>query len=59
MPEPTDYPTPTHSFWVISIFALVWNILGVVTYLMSVTTSPEALAAIPDAERALHTDIPL
>ena len=50
---------PTRSFRIVSILALVWNALGVVTYLMSVTMSAETLAAMPEAERALYTDIPV
>lgn len=54
----TESIKPARSFWIISILALVWNAIGIVTYLMSVTLSPEALAAMPEAERALYTDIP-
>ena len=36
----------------------MWNAIGIMTYLMSVTISPEALAELPEAERALYTDIP-
>lgn len=49
---------PTRGFWIISAFALVWNLIGIVTYLMSVTMSQEALAAMPEAERALYVDMP-
>lgn len=49
---------PTKGFWIIGIFALLWNLLGVVTYLMSVTMSPETLAQMTEAERSLYTDIP-
>jgi len=57
MPEST--PTkPTRSFWTIGIVAVVWNLIGVLSYLMSVTAGPEALASLPEAERSLYTDIP-
>ena len=49
---------PTRGFWIVAGLALVWNLIGVATYLGSVTMSPETLAAMPDAERALYTDIP-
>lgn len=58
MPETSATPVPTRGFWIISSLALVWNLIGVVTYLTTVTTSPEALAALPEAERALYTDTP-
>lgn len=51
--------TPTRGFWIISVFALGWNLMGVATYLMSVTIGPETLSAMPEAERALYADIPV
>ena len=53
-----DRSTPTRGFWIISGLALVWNLLGVANYLMSVTMDPEVLAALPEAEQALYADIP-
>ena len=58
MPDLPDHTTPTRGFWIISSVALVWNLIGVMTYLKSVTMSPEALAALSEAERTLHTDVP-
>lgn len=49
---------PSRNFWLISGVALVWNLIGIMTYLMSVTMSPETLAQMSEAERALYTDIP-
>ncbi len=45
-------------FWVIAGVALVWNALGVMAFVMQVTMSPEALAALPEAERALYETFP-
>ncbi len=59
MSEQTKKMSPTRSFWVIAIVSLLWNIIGVVNYLYSVTISPEALAAMSEAERAVYTDIPI
>lgn len=39
------------SFWVIGALALVWNGMGVLNYLMQ--TNPDALAAMPEAQRAM------
>ncbi len=50
-------PVPT-GFKVIAVLALIWNLIGVATYLMSVSMTEEALEAIPEAERVLYTDIP-
>ena len=50
---------PTRGFWIIGGVALIWNLLGVMAYLLEVTMSPEALAALPEAQRALYADIPV
>ena len=46
------------SFLIIGIVALLWNLMGVVSYITWVTTSPEALANMPEAERALMESAP-
>ena len=48
----------TRTFWIISSIAFLWNLIGVATYLMTVTITPEALAEMPEAESALYTDTP-
>ena len=49
---------PGKSFWIVSILALVWNLLGVLTYLMTVMMTPEMLATLPEGERALLENTP-
>lgn len=49
---------PARSFWVISSIALAWNLLGVAAYLMHVMMTPESMAAMSEAERALYTSAP-
>ncbi len=49
---------PTTSFWIIAVLALLWNIMGVVAYIMQVTMTPEAIAALPENQRAMYTDVP-
>lgn len=39
------------SFWMISAVALIWNVMGVMNYLMQM--NPEALAAYPESHRAI------
>lgn len=58
MAELVQTQQPTRSFWIISGLSLVWNLIGVGTYLATVMATPESLAALPDAERALYTDVP-
>lgn len=50
--------SPPKSFWIISSVALAWNLLGVGAYLMHVMMSPNALAEMSEAERALYTTAP-
>ena len=48
----------SRSFWLISIAALLWNALGVMAFIMQVTMSDEAMAALPEAERMLYENVP-
>ena len=57
MSEESIGGTP-RSFLVIGIVALLWNLLGVFSYLMEVTRSPEALAQMAEAERTLIESLP-
>ncbi len=56
----TDQPIskPTRWFWILGIAALIWNLFGVMAYIMQVTLSDEALAQLPDDQRMLYETIP-
>jgi len=45
-------------FMVVSGVLLVWNLLGVMAYIAQVTMTPEAMAALPDAQRQLYEATP-
>ena len=45
-------------FMVVAGILLVWNLLGVTAYIMQVMMTPEALAALPDAQRQLYENTP-
>jgi hypothetical protein len=49
---------PPRSFYVISGLALAWNLVGVAIYIMQVTMTEEALAAMEPARRALMESTP-
>ncbi len=53
----TNAKVPTW-FWVVAALALAWNLLGVMAYFAQVTITDEALAALPQAERALFEATP-
>lgn len=57
MSEVTKNKAPTW-FMVVAAVLLVWNLLGVMAYLMQVTMGPEAIAALPEAQRQLYEDTP-
>jgi hypothetical protein len=44
------------SFWVISVVALIWNVMGVTNYFVQM--NPDVLAAYREAERAIIEDRP-
>ena len=45
---------PPKSFWILSGVALVWNLMGVMAYVVQSLMPDEAIAALPVAERALY-----
>ena len=54
----TALPMLPKSFWIIAVLALLWNLLGLAMFVMQVTLSPEALAAMPAAQREIHGSTP-
>lgn len=46
-------------FWLVSIFFLLWNIMGVFSFLAHTFISNEALAELPLNERELYGEYPL
>ena len=49
---------PPKWFTPVAILALLWNLLGASAYLMDVTISPEAVAKMSEAERAMYASRP-
>lgn len=45
-------------FWLIAVVALLWNLAGLAAFVMHMMMTPEALAALPEAEQALYTQAP-
>jgi hypothetical protein len=45
-------------FMIVAGLLLIWNLMGVMAYIMQVTMSPETLAALPDAQRQLYENTP-
>lgn len=57
MPRTASYKIPIW-FWIVVGGLLVWNLIGVMAYITQVTMSPEALAALPDAQRQIDENTP-
>ncbi len=55
----TAKSAPPIWFWVVSVVCLLWNLAGLAAFAMQVTMGPEALAALPEAERELYTTVPV
>ncbi len=46
-------------FWIVAGAALIWNIIGVMSFIGLVTLTPQAIAEMPVAEQALFENTPL
>ena len=49
---------PRTAFWIIAASMLVWNLIGLVAYISSVTMSPEALARMTADAQEFYTGTP-
>jgi hypothetical protein len=49
---------PPRSFYIISIAALIWNLIGVMTYIMQVTMGDAAMAALPAEQQVFIQNSP-
>lgn len=45
-------------FMIVAVILLVWNLLGVMAYLMQVTMSPQVLATLPEAQLEILENTP-
>lgn len=45
-------------FWVVTIIAVLWTLMGVASYIMDVTMSEETLAKMPEAQRTIYETRP-
>ena len=54
----TETTKPTTLFWIIAVIALLWNLSGLYAFFVEVFISQEALANMPDEERALYQSTP-
>ena len=50
---------PPNSFWVIAILAILWNIMGLISFVGDMMITPEAIAALPEAQQQMYLTNPL
>ncbi len=53
----TNAKVPTW-FWVLSVLALLWNLMGVFAYLAEAYMTDETFATLPEAQQALYNARP-
>lgn len=46
-------------FWIVSVLALLWNLLGMAIFFMQINMPAETLAAMPAEQRALYESTPV
>lgn len=49
---------PTSAFWIISVLALLWNIMGVAAYLGQAYMTDEVLKVLSEGEQAYYNNVP-
>ncbi len=45
-------------YWIVAVFALVWNLIGVAMWYLQVSMTPEQLAAMPETQRQVYEGTP-
>lgn len=56
--EPIHMAKPPRSYWVISILALAWMLLGVMAWTFDLMTDEQALASMSEPQRQLYAARP-
>ncbi len=46
-------------FTIAAVLALIWNLIGVMAFVMQMQMTTEMIAKLPEAEQAFYTNIPL
>jgi hypothetical protein len=49
---------PITAFWIITVVALLWNIMGVLAYLGQAFMTEEALSLLPEADQLYYNNVP-
>ena len=55
--EESNAVKPPKWFYIVSGIALVWNLMGVIAYLLDATITEEEIAALPPAQQIIYQDV--
>lgn len=50
---------PPTTFWIVSVVALIWNLMGIMAFIGQMMITPEALALLPPEQQELYSNVPL
>lgn len=50
---------PSAGYWVLTIFCILWNIMGVLSFFGHTFITEEAIALLPENEQALYGEYPM
>lgn len=52
--------SPPISFWILSVVALLWNLMGLMAFAgqIALTMSEDAMSQLPEAQQALYENLP-
>ncbi|MFD2823562.1 hypothetical protein ACFS5M_07770 [Lacinutrix iliipiscaria] len=56
--EENSMNKPPIWFWIVSIVALIWNLMGVGAYIAQAYITDDALAALPESDRVMYENLP-
>jgi hypothetical protein len=46
-------------FWIVGIIVLLWNLMGLMAFVIQMMMTDEAMAALPDAQQEIYRNIPM
>ncbi len=59
MTEIKSTPQIPNWFWIVSVLAFIWNLLGIMAFIEQITLSPDALAAMTEPQQELYRNTPV
>lgn len=54
----TSTVKPPKSFWVVAILAILWNLMGLFSFIFHMIISPEMIAEMPEIDQKIYNEYP-